>query len=1404
MDASFYAPATATLPAMPRPAPPPRVIPDSAPPGFQVHPNTPRLRMEDLTTPGGDKMFGPDGLLIPPARSVAMVVNSALRVFSYRFDEAMRDNFVNARAMRRDAFIRGLMEERILPTVNRKWEIEIEDDKNQTQVLVRDQMAKIIRGTPALDAFNRALLDGVWFGRAGCQWNLYRNPDIDDFWTIRKWDPIHGDSIQWTFDGVPAVLMDSQTAGWYSGHGATWGPGGDLRPTDRGGTALVLQRPYWRSRFAVHQHMREKADYFEGELAGSVQGLGLRGLIYWHYVIRTEALTWMLSYMQAVGQMDLLVFNYPQGDDAAKLNAETMAKRTIGKAAIAAPYNPDKGNKPTVEQVPMNEAGLKALHELISDYFDRHIERIIVGQSMSSGADNDSGLGGTGRAEFAKACVPVAGSEILTRDGFKSPYDVQVGEDVLAYDVETDSCRWTPLLKKRFFENCPVDRLFLEQDRFEAFCTPDHSWAVVRVTYPDKRKKPRTDVVIGPRGKPQLAAQKKYLTQARHITRSERVVIAAPVVDTAESVLTPVEAAVLGWAITDGTIRVHQCRFSGVRYEISICQSKEKYLEAIRALMLEFTGTDAESVTDSVKYGSHAVGNGVVTATLPQRVWRVSREQSSQMLRQCGYRDRGDLPGIVTRLDGPARRSMLDAMMAGDGSIGQQQTFYNTDPHVLEAFEILCVLEGRATGKAKLKSKSAEHHRDYYNTAIKSNRYVYGNYLQREEAGLADVWCPTTKYGTWIMRQNGRVMITGNTKDEILMYDANRLDETRTTDLIGPLKKANFPWAKFPLRWKSIMPDAEAAEKVANGQTLISAGVTIKVDEFRGAAGYARPEEGDEVIGGPQTMGMGQVPGTTPNSPMHVAQPGGMPGSVQPPGNAPAQTYPRSTPPPEPQSGPQPPKPPQAPTAIGMQQPVRNDMGGMGSGAGTAPGPGGGPGTVPHMGYPGGGNTYIPKFGNRRRGIGFTRFDRYYAGLRYGLNDRFDAELHPRDDAGRFVAKHEIDAAASHPGKRAELRKTITKPEEQAKFDKLVDAAVPSHKATADVRQELHSEHGRLHTAELASGLAPVLKNAARTGDEAAALVETKRWLRHAREKVRAHYAHAKDKAAAQFMADYGTVPDNIEVPFIDAANTVMRAYKKWAKETLKHARGEAWATRTGRPGAGSVDRDTVEGFFDGAAATDKAYEAAREEIWDLIEPMRDAMGGKEKGYKLGRYYYGRENPPTLYAKFGCLLAPLYGEAGMAVRRAGAGIDDGDLAEKGREDEPHITIRYGFPSHITAADVGNVIGRPGPVKLRLGKIGFFAGDEFDVVYVAVESADLYVLHAQLGALPHTDTHEHYSPHATIAYVKPGLGKIYAERIPAADLDWIVAELDYKTPDAEPSPTSIPTPDPVPFRPSVKA
>lgn len=107
-------------------------------------------------------------------------------------------------------------------------------------------------------------------------------------------------------------------------------------------------------------------------------------------------------------------------------------------------------------------------------------------------------------------------------------------------------------------------------------------------------------------------------------------------------------------------------------------------------------------------------------------------------------------------------------------------------------------------------------------------------------------------------------------------------------------------------------------------------------------------------------------------------------------------------------------------------------------------------------------------------------------------------------------------------------------------------------------------------------------------------------------------------------------------------------------------------------------------------------------------------------------------------------------------------IPDEDLADDGREAEPHITVRYGLHTG-NAEDVQRVLAGQEPVVVTLGKTSLFESDEYDVVKVSVEGAGLVALNELLGSnLENTQTHSGYQPHATIAYVKSGAGSKYAD------------------------------------------
>jgi SPP1 gp7 family putative phage head morphogenesis protein len=149
---------------------------------------------------------------------------------------------------------------------------------------------------------------------------------------------------------------------------------------------------------------------------------------------------------------------------------------------------------------------------------------------------------------------------------------------------------------------------------------------------------------------------------------------------------------------------------------------------------------------------------------------------------------------------------------------------------------------------------------------------------------------------------------------------------------------------------------------------------------------------------------------------------------------------------------------------------------------------------------------------------------------------------------------------------------------------------------------------------------------------------------------------------------------------------------------------------------------------------------------------------------------YAEEKTPEPPHEFSCLLFNLPGDLGFQVRQLGDMIPEEDLALDGREKNPHVTIKFGLHTN-DPEEVRQAIQDLKPVAIQIGKASIFQGKgeegkpAYDVLKLEVESSSLHDLNNNVSQrLECTDTHPEYKPHITIAYVKPGLGEYYANKL----------------------------------------
>lgn len=243
-------------------------------------------------------------------------------------------------------------------------------------------------------------------------------------------------------------------------------------------------------------------------------------------------------------------------------------------------------------------------------------------------------------------CVPMD-SQALTKEGWKYYHELNVGDEILAHNIESNINEWTPIIGLQKFADAPIIRLFKKQTNFDIKCTPNHKWVLDEKNskYPDR------------------------LVEAKNITRHMQIRTSAVLGQDNE----PLELLTF---------------FKKENWVKNILKMAISQVQSFFASGIVYDGHDKGLSKDSKKqtYGfsqkdiDHGLAMEIAATLLGYRVCSVIKKENQTMRTWTFIR----------------------------------RTFESTQN------------------------------------------------LHKEDAGTADVWCPTTKYGTWIMKQNGYVTITGN------------------------------------------------------------------------------------------------------------------------------------------------------------------------------------------------------------------------------------------------------------------------------------------------------------------------------------------------------------------------------------------------------------------------------------------------------------------------------------------------------------------------------------------------------------------------------------------------------------------------------------------------------------------
>jgi len=296
-------------------------------------------------------------------------------------------------------------------------------------------------------------------------------------------------------------------------------------------------------------------------------------------------------------------------------------------------------------------------------------------------------------------------TEVLSRKGWKHYWELSEEDELLSFDKDTELTYWDKVQYINVYDY-DGEAIHIKNIKSKDFiCTPNHWWLVKR-----QRK------------------QDWEFVEASNLQHMMRLPKAANHYYEGESVLTPDEAAILGWSLTDGTW--------AKKYGIYIQQYKPKYVDEIRNLLNRNDCLHSEGIYNEVHH---------FRLTLQFRDFLYDKM------------DELGLMYIVTHLSKEASESMWIAMYHAEGR-EDGSGFVQNEGIVLDAFESLSFLTGRFVTRLQ----HTPPNRWYLYPHKSKSAWLRSKDISSIQY-KGKMWCPRVEHRTILIRRNNKVTWTGNT-----------------------------------------------------------------------------------------------------------------------------------------------------------------------------------------------------------------------------------------------------------------------------------------------------------------------------------------------------------------------------------------------------------------------------------------------------------------------------------------------------------------------------------------------------------------------------------------------------------------------------------------------------------------